>query len=411
MKSIYINDDINKGINYDWKALRRDFAALGVPEYVYTPVNCPFEKSHIFVNMSDRSVGKTTNWLLLGLCMWKRYGTILHYMRSREDMITPKALKDLFSTVVEHGYIEKITDGKYNNVFYRARRWYFARISESEEIAEISENHFMFCCSVDKSENLKSSYNCPKGDFILFDEFIGKYYPPDEFIFALDTVKTIIRDRISPVLIFSANTIDKNSPYFNELEIYDDIQTMTQGEKRLLTSSGGTNVVVEIVGQNDERQKRRSLVNKLFFGFKNPRLAAITGADWSMKYYPHIPPQVKTIHRDIENVTYLAQNIYILHNSKLVRLDIVDNEKRGLCAYCHWAGLAEKDGIKDFYEDSYIFTAGEILDTRYHFKFGDLSAPLPKFLWGLYKQNKFFYSKNDVGAFVESYINYCNRLK
>lgn len=405
LKSIYINDDINKGIKYDWSAIRRDFAALGVPDFVYTPVNCPFEKAHIFVNMSDRSVGKTTNWLLLGLCMWKRYGTILHYIRSRVDMIAPKALKDLFSTIIEHHYIEKITDGKYNNVFYRARRWYFAKVSETDEITEISENHFMFCASVDESGNLKSSYNSPRGDFILFDEFIGKYYPPDEFIYFCDMVKTIIRDRISPIIVYSANTIDRNSPYFNELEIYDSIQTMAQGESSILTSSGGTNVYVEIVGTNVERQKRRSLVNKLFFGFKNPRLASITGADWAMKYYPHIPPQVKTVHREIEKAEYMAQNIYILYNTKIVRLDIVMNEKRGLCVYCHWATITE------FHDDSYIFTAGEILDIRYHFKFGDLSAPLPKFVWNLYKQNKFFYSKNDVGAFVEAYILYCNNLK
>ena len=405
MKSIYINDDINQGIKYDWNIIRRDFAALGVPDFVYTPVGCPFEKSHIFVNMSDRSVGKTTNWLLLGLCMWKRYGTILHYIRSHVDMIAPKALKDLFSTIIEHHYIEKITDGKYNNVFYRARRWYFAKVSETDEIIELSENHFMFCASVDESGNLKSSYNAPRGDFILFDEFIGKYYPPDEFVYFCDMVKTIIRDRISPIVVFSANTIDRNSPYFNELEIYDSIQTMAQGESSILTSSGGTNVFVEIVGTNVERQKRRSLVNKLFFGFKNPRLASITGADWAMKYYPHIPPQVKTVHREIEKVEYMAQNIYILYNTKIVRLDIVANEKRGLCVYCHWATNTE------FYDDSYIFTSGEILDTRYHFKFGDLSAPLPKFIWNLYKQNKFFYSKNDVGAFVEAYILYCNHLK
>lgn len=419
MKSMYINGDINKGIAYDWNTLRRDFAALGVPSHVYTPVNCPFEKSHIFVNMSDRSVGKTTNWLLFGLCMWKRYGTILHYVRERVDMIAPKALKDLFSTIVEHGYIPKLTDGKYNSVYYRARRWYFCLVDENDEVKETAENHFMFCCSIDESSNLKSSYNSPRGDFILFDEFIGKYYPPNHFVYFCDMVKTIIRDRVSPIIIYSANTIDKNSPYFNELEIYDDIQVMAQGETRLLESSGGTPVFVEIVGQNIERQKRRSLVNKLFFGFKNPMLAAITGADWAMKYYPHIPPIKKTSTRDPENdvmlgqhkisnqtaeaVEYLAQNIYILYNTKIVRLDVVNNEKRGLCVYCHWASN------KEFYDDSYIFTAGEILDERYHFKFGN--SLLSKFIWGLWKENRFFYSKNDVGAFVESYINYCNKLK
>lgn len=400
---MYINGDINKGIAYDWQLLRRDLAALGIPAHVYNPVGCPFEKSHLFVNLSDRSVGKTTNWLLLGGCMNKRYGTILHYVRDREDMITPKALQDLFTTIVEHGYIEKLTDGKYNNVYYHARRWYYCRV-ENEEIVEKAENHFMFCCSVEKAMVLKSSYNAPKGDFILFDEFIGKYYPPNQFVYFCDLVKTIIRDRISPIVILSANTIDKNSQYFNELEIFDDVQTMRQGESKLIESSGGTPVYIEIIGANIERTKRRSIVNKLFFGFKNPMLASITGADWATKYYPHIPPSKETQFRPCEKVEYYTQNIYILYNTKLVRLDIVDNEKRGICVYCHWAK------IDDFYPDSYIFTAGEILDERYHFKFGGKKSPLAAMVWDLWRENKFFYATNDVGAFVESYINYCNKL-
>lgn len=409
----YINDDPNKGIEYDWKFIIKEFNKLGVPNHVYTPINCPFDKSHLFVNLSDRSVGKTTNWLLLGHIMNKHYGTIMHYIRSKEDMITPKALKDLYSTINEYDYITKITDGKWNSVLYRARRWYYCNVDEFGEVQEVDEKHFMFCASVEKGELLKSSYNSPRGDFILFDEFIGKYYPPNEFVYFCDLVKTIIRDRVGPIIIYSANTIDKNSIYFNELEIFDQIQTMLQGDSRMITTDGGTNIYVEIVGQNIERQKKRSIVNKLFFGFKNPMLASITGADWAMKYYPHIPPQNETIHRDAEKVETLCQNIYIQFNTKYVRLDIVRNEKRGMCIYCHWSGEPlryVKDGKKVPYEDSYIFTAGEVLDTRYHFKFGKLSAPLPKFIWSKYKENMFFYATNDVGAFIESYVKYCNNL-
>lgn len=412
MKNIkYIHDDPAKGILYDWDFIRKEFKKLGVPSHVYTPLCAPFEKDvHLFVNMSDRSVGKTSNWLLLGMIMNKHYGTILHYIRQREDMITPKALKDLFSTLVdyrpddEHNYIELLTDGKYNNVYYHARRWYYCRTDDGE-IIDDCKDFFMFCASIDKNENLKSSYNSPRGDFILFDEFIGKYYSPNEFVYFCDLVKTIIRDRISPIIVFSANTIDKNSQYFNELEIYDRVQTLQQGESDICTSSGGSKVYVEIVGQNVERKKRRSLVNKLFFGFKNPLLASITGADWAVKYYPHIPPAKKTQFRDGENVEYYAQNIYIVHNGKIVRLDIVDNEKRGICIYCHWATPSE------FQDDAYIMTAGEVLDRRYHFKFGDLSRPLPKFVWKLYSRNLFFFATNDIGAFLENYVHYCNNLE
>lgn len=403
----YINDDPNKGIEYDWKLIIKEFNKLDVPKHVYTPIHCPFDKAHLFVNLSDRSIGKTTNWLLLGHIMNKHYGTIMHYIRDKEDMITPKALKDLYTTILEYDYITKITEGRWNSVYYHARRWYYCNVDELGDIQEVSEKHFMFCCSVENAMNLKSSYNAPLGDFILFDEFIGKYYPPNQFVYFCDLVKTIIRDRISPIIIMSANTIDKNSVYFNELEIFDDIQTMKQGDQKIVTTDGGTTIHVEIVGQNVERQKRRSLVNKLFFGFKNPMLASITGADWAMKYYPHIPPSKKTVHRDektVEEIEIITQNIYIQFNTKYVRLDIVRNSKRGVCVYCHWSGEPLR------YDDSYIFTAGEVLDTRYHFKFGKLTAPLPKFIWTKYKENMFFFATNDVGAFVESYVKYCNCL-
>lgn len=403
----YINNDPNKGVEYDWKLIIKEFNKLDVPKHVYTPIHCPFDKAHIFVNLSDRSIGKTTNWLLLGHIMNKHYGTIMHYIRDKEDMITPKALKDLYATILEYDYISKITEGRWNSVYYHARRWYYCNVDELGDVQEVCEKHFMFCCSVENAMNLKSSYNAPLGDFILFDEFIGKYYPPNQFVYFCDLVKTIIRDRISPIIIMSANTIDKNSVYFNELEIFDDIQTMKQGDQKIVTTDGGTTIHVEIVGQNVERQKRRSLVNKLFFGFKNPMLASITGADWAMKYYPHIPPSVKTIHRDektVEEIEIITQNIYIQFNTKYVRLDVVKNSKRGTCIYCHWSGEPLR------YDDSYIFTAGEIIDSRFHYKFGRLSAPLPKFIWTKYKENMFFFATNDVGAFVESYVKYCNCL-
>lgn len=399
----YIKNDKNYGIKYEWNLIRKEFKKLNIPKNVYTPTHLPFEKLHIFVIMSERSVGKTTNFLLLGMIMNKLYGTIIHYVRQRDDEIVPKALKDLFTTILQYDYVSKITNGKYNSVHYNARRWYYCTVDDTGEIIDIDTNHFMFCCSVNKMDNLKSSYNCPTGDIIIFDEFVEQYYYPNEFINFSQLAKTIMRDRLSPIICFLANGTDPNNEYLNELELYDNIQGLKKGEWIISEGSKGTKIYFEITPDNEERKAKKSLSNKQYFGFKNPLLSSITGEEeWSFKNYPHIPPINKTQNRKNEKIEYITQNIYIKHNSRIIRLDLVNNENKGLCIYAHWSK------IDDFYDDSYIFTSGEILDSRYHYKFGN--DKISKIIWGLYKNNKFYFSQNDVGAFVEKYVQYCNRL-
>lgn len=407
MKNIeYINNDKTLGIKYDWNLIRKEFIKLKVPKSVYTPIHLPFDKMHVFVTMSERSVGKTTNFLLLGMVMHKLYGTITHYVRQRDDEIVPKALQDLFTTVIQFGYIEKITKGEYNSVHYHARRWYYAKVSDTGEVEKLSPEHFMFCCSINKADNLKSSYNCPTGDLIIFDEFIEQYYFPNEFVNFCQLTKTILRDRISGYICYVANGINPNSEYMHELEIYDDIQGVRKGQYIISETSKGTKVYFEIVKDDSERKIKKSQSIKQYYGFKNPLLSSITGEEeWSFKNYQHIPPIKKSKNRENEDIDYISQNVYLQHHNRIVRLDIVKNNERNIvCVYAHWARLTE------FYEDSIIFTTGDILDKRYKFKFGNTSKGVSKLIWSMYKMNLFFYAQNDVGAFVENYVNYCNRL-
>lgn len=389
----WIDNDKEKGIQYDWSKILKEYKKLKCPKDVYNPCTLPVQKAKVNVLCSDRSRGKTTNLLLLGMVMYKLYGTQIQYLRSTVEQITPKNSREIFSTILEYDYVQKLTDGKYNSIRYNARAWYYCLVDADGNIVEQSPDHFMFSLAVEKWEDYKSSYNAPRGDFIIFDEFIRKFYPPDEFLGLQQLIKTIIRDRISPVVVMSANTINKHSQYFNELEIYDTVQLMDKGDSEIVTTSKGTNVYVELLGDletTSERYTKRALNNRLFFGFSNPKMASITGASlWDLDSYPHI--------RRTETRESLYRNIYIEHNNKLVNIEIVTDDEIGLQAIVHWATTT--------YDDSYIFTLGEIQDTRYHYKLGSSNACHR--LWQLYRNNLFFYATNDVGAFVENYISQC----
>ena len=100
------------------------------------------------------------------------YGTIIHYIRNSEKSIRPYSLRNLFPVIQDNGYIDRITEGRWNSVFYYGHCWYYCNRDEDGRIIEKCEQHFMFCMHLGESDDRKSGYNCPKWDLIIFDEFI-----------------------------------------------------------------------------------------------------------------------------------------------------------------------------------------------------------------------------------------------
>lgn len=394
----YINGDKQRGILYDWKLIRKNFKKLNIPDNVYNPVYLPFERNKYFSINSERSIGKTTQFLLLGLLMYRMYGTKLHYIRQTEQDIAPKYSAELFKTVCDYDYIENIFDGDYNSIVYKSKNWYLCKLNENGDTIDIDENSCCFMIDIfPNSSKIKSSYNAPKGDLILYDEYINYAYYPDEFVKFCDLVKTIIRDRESPIVIMSSNTINPESQYFSELMVYDEMQQLQKGESKEIITPLGTNLYIEWAS-NEKIAKRKEKVNKLFFGFKNPKLASITGGGWSISNYPHIPDIIK-------ESKIACNNFYIYHNSKYVKVTAYLNDEKGLL----WCFTKSNNTT---YKDSVILSIENTLDNRFFYGLGKFSS-ISKFtdLWLKAKQeNKWYYQDNSIGCFVDNYLSVCNKL-
>lgn len=396
----YINGKPDNGLAYDWNLIKKTYKSLNCPSEYYDPTTAPLASAKYFCELSDRSTGKTTNWILLGLCAYWLYGCQTIYVRQFSDHIAPKYTQNLWSVIIQNGYIEKLTGGVYNHITYKSRRWYLCKNNKGD-ITDIDDTPCMFMCSVDKAMDLKSSANFPLGDIILYDEFIGKFYTPNEFVHFCDLVKTIIRERHSPIVVMLANTIDKHSQYFNELEVYDEVQVMHQGDHQLITTDRGTKIYVEMIGASQAKKKKRSFVNKLFFGFNSPEMAAITGDDdWAVSNYQHIPEPLEDSLDDRPDYEYLIRNVYIFHNQKYARLDIVKHKVLGIICYVHWATRV--------YDDSIILTCQDRQDPRYYYRFGP--PRVARLIDKLNKTNGFYFASNDVGSFVTNYVKYAQKI-
>ena len=385
MKIKYFENNKQYGIDYDWTLIAKEYNKLGIPNNVYNPVKAHnLSCGKWIVDMSERSIGKTTNYILLGMVMNKIYDTQIIYVRQVSDMIMPKHSATLFKTILEFGYIEKLTDGRYNNYKYKSRAYYYHNM----ETDEISDNPFMLALSIDENALNKSGFNAPRGDLILYDEFISRYSYQNEFVDFCDTLKTIIRERDSALIVLLANTINSHHIYFNELGIYDTVQTMKIGDVREVTTAGGTVVEVAYIGHKKEdipRHKQKH--NATFFGFKNPLLNSIRGGEWAIKNYPHVPKCKSKI---------LVRNRYIKTNGYLLNLELHQSNEIGLFVKVH---IANKS-----YDDSIIYNMDNVITSKnQRYKFG--KSKVDKLYMDLLNSNKWYYATNLEGSLVDNYVN------
>lgn len=387
MEQIRFYDDIpEKGMIIDWGKVMKEFRKLKIPSDVYNPTKLPITKAKYFNLLSARSTGKTTNILLLGMVCHKLYGTIIQYIRKTEAMLYNQVIGELFKTIKKYDYVTKLTEGRWNSVYYYSRKWYYCNIDADGKIYEKDSEHFMYCLAVNRRDDYKSTYNAPTGDFIIYDEYISERYTLNEFVHVEDLIKTIIRDRITPVIFFLANTIDKHSEYFAEMEIYEDVQTMELGQHEIITSSRGTKVYVELIQDAKEANRKKEL-NSLFFGFGNPMLSSITGDGWAISSFPHIE----------SGYTTLMHGVYIDYHGRLLELEFVEYpEGMGMYINVHRASQT--------YPDSVIYCNEERKDYRYRFHMGTGSR-LDKLIDWCIINHRIRFHDNSCGTI---FFNHCN---
>lgn len=387
----YIQGKQALGIKIDWKLVRKEYRKLHCPAHTHNPLLADFDTCGYVIDLSDRSRGKTTNKLLVGLILFKLYGINMHYIRNTSEDCQLKAIRKLYETVLDYNYIDKIFDGFFNDIKFIGKRWYLLKRNDSG-LEYQCEDDCTFCCGLDESDHLKSTYNAPRGDMIFFDEFIATFYGAYDFVRFNDICKTIIRDRLSPVIFMSANTINKNSPWFDEFAIRKEIETLQQGESKVINSYD-THIHVEILPADNSEV--RKAVNKRFWGFPNPKLQSITGkGTWATDYYQRIP-LYRNAEED-EQPTTLQDVVYISMSGKYVKLKLVRDKDLGLCVFVTPATIT--------HEDSIILTGDDITSKRMLFGFG--RGTFIESYWKLYEKNKFYYARNSEGDFVRSYLGY-----
>ena len=313
----YIDGSPANGIKYDFdlifKELKKMLKKCKAPEGLYDPTNSRIKDYYWNVFMSERTSSKTTQFVLTGLVMNALYGTVPCYVRKNTNQTTRTYNNDLFKVIKmqEYGYIDYITDGRYNDIIVKPndKRAYYIHRDKDGVITEESQERIFHILSVEESDKYRSSYNNPVGDLIIFDEFATGLYRQDEFVSFCQLIATIRRDRVVRICLLS-NTVSPFNQYLKELGIAAQVAKMHKGDCAVITAKLGARVYVEYLDVEMHKTQKFQKYALEFYGFENEQLKSIYGGEWEYKNFPRLPKELTknedVLYRDIY-IKYMAQ--------------------------------------------------------------------------------------------------------
>ena len=342
------------------------------------------------VIFGERSNGKTYATLKQVLENYFNDGSQFAYIRRWSVDVQPKRMNNLFNAIIEDGYLEKLSGGKFTAIFYRTGRFYLCTYNDKGKPIYNEEDIIGYAFSLSENEHNKAN-SYPRVTTIIFDEFLtNKIYLPDEFILFMNTISTIVRQRTNVKIYMLGNTVNKFCPYFKEMGL-TNILSMKQGTIDVYTY-GETKLKVAVEYADSKKKFKK---NNFYFAFNNPKLKMITGGAWELNIYPHAP------------VKWLPKNIvftyFIDFNDSIYQCEII-NKDANVFTYIHEKTTPIKNPDKDI-----IYTLDYNPKINYNV---NILKPLNdyqnKITW-FYTHDRVYYQNNNVGDAINNYLKICKR--
>lgn len=339
--------------------------------------------------IGERSNGKTYATLKYGIEQFFKTGGQFAIVRRWKEDITGRRASDIFNSINSNNIVYKNSNGKYSGITYYASKFYVCNYDENNKpIYNIDTDCIAYTFALSENEHNKSiSY--PKITTVIFDEFLTKYvYLKDEFILFMNTISTIVRERNNVKIFMLGNTVNKYSPYFEEMGL-TNVKNMSQGDINVYTyGDTGLRVAVEYCATTNKRKK-----SNVYFAFDNPKLQMITGGLWEFDIYPHLP--FKYNKKDIVFIYFI--DFY----GDLFQCEIVKHDGL-LYTYIHKKTTPLKNETKDL-----IYSLDYHTGMNYN---RNIYKPINKYqeqiLW-FYKYDKIYYQSNEVGESINNYLKIC----
>lgn len=391
---------------WDIPKLKKEIKKLNIPNKYYR-INLDNLFTHDYYMMISirENAGKTTQSLITGLCCNKLFGTQIEYLKSDIQQIRQKGTENLFNTIKKLGYIEKIYGGKWNDVVYhvRSRKFFLCLKDEDGEIQE--EAPFPICIvhALEEAEDIKSVYNNPDGNLIIYDEFLDtRRATMDQWDELMHQISTIGRPEtrrdektgrpMAHVLMLGNNTNVYNH-WFDEFCIAEEIQRLKFGHYFEMKTDMGTSLICYMLDQDETLKENITKGRIHFFGFHTKKAAVFNGiTEWSGKTYQHLNFPIRDMRPEYNR-------LFIRHRGRLIQLELY-KKNDNFVVFCHFAATP-------IYDDNIILCLDPTANGEvYGYGQLDIStkrkALIARFI-NLKSENRYYYASNYVGEIMDDF--------
>lgn len=345
-----------------------------------------YPTAYYYVVFGERSNGKTYSALAYAVERYIKNGEQFAYVRRYGEDIRKKHLINLFSGHTENGFIDRVSHGVFNSVDYTTSKFYLEKVDEDAN-RQVAEEPMGFAFDLNSMEHYKST-SFPRITTIIFDEFMSRTgYLPNEWVLFANTLSTIIRHRSDVKILMLGNTVNKYCPYFQEMGL-SHIKEQKPGTVDVYHyADTGLEVICEYTGTS---VKKGGKASDVYFAFDNPQLKMITSGSWEIAIYPHL--NVKIRPKDV------IANFFIDFNGDLLHGEVIALDT-GVFIFLHAKTTPIKDEDKDI-----VYSSIPSEKWNYRMCLTKHSDKLSLFIVKCLRENRIFYSTNEVGETFRNYV-------
>ena len=340
------------------------------------------------VIIGERSNGKTYACLKHGIEQYFKDGSQMAIIRRWQTDIRGNRASEIFTALLSNNEVYKISKGKYQGIYYYGGKYYLCNYGDNGKPIYSDNDIIAYPFSLSDTEHNKSiSY--PNIRSIIFDEFLTRQvYLPDEFVLFMNTISTIVRNRTDVKIFMLGNTVNKYSPYFDEMGL-KNVREQEQGTIDVYKyGNSKLKVAVEYC-----KSMGKSKENSFYFAFDNPKLEMIKTGAWELDIYPHCPVKYKP--KDVM-FTY-----FIEYESDLFQCEII-NKDNHIFTFIHEKTTPLKNDNTDL-----VFSLEYNSKINYNRNILKSHNELTNKIKNFFILDKVYYQDNNVGNTIHNYLREC----
>ena len=361
---------------------------MGLFDKYYSLKNILKTNSTYNIIIGERSNGKTYACLKHGIEQYFKDGSQMAIVRRWQTDIRGNRASEIFKALLSNDEVYKISDGKYQGIHYYGGKFYLCNYGDNGKAIYNDNDVIAYPFSLSDTEHNKSiSY--PNIRTIIFDEFLTRQvYLPDEFILFMNTISTIVRNRTDVKIFMLGNTVNKYSPYFDEMGV-KNVREQEQGTIDIYKyGTSKLKVAVEYC-----KSMGKSKENSFYFAFNNPKLEMIKTGAWELDIYPHCPIKYKP--KDII-FTY-----FIEYGGEMFQAEIV-NKDNHVFTFIHEKTTPIKNENKDL-----IYSLDYNSKINYNRSILQSHNEITNKIKNFFILDKVYYQDNNVGNTIHNYLKEC----